>query len=312
MRPDYGQKSLTLHTRSLKSTLLKGWIIYPRYISLHKDNAFEWMKHEASQQGISLDVLFAEDFATVCGTDGNSLLHMGKQVGEYPGFVIMRGHETALSRFFEMKGVPVVNSSESSLLAKDKLLAGQVFAQAGIPIPLTVGCPQDELWGYGRARNAIGANRFIVKRRDGSKGEDVYLVENAEQMEEAVGNCGTNCIIQEFIGESSGRDLRVWVTGGKAAACVMRYSDTSFKANFSQGGKVAAYEMTDEVKHLAEKAANVLGLEFAGVDLLFGRDGLLVCEANGNAGFRTLSSVGDNRIPAGLFTYIAGKYGKLP
>lgn len=287
---------------------MKGWIIYPRYVSLHADNAFEWMREEAARKGIGLEVVFFEELIPLPSPAGDRILYKGEYLCQYPDFVITRGYDIAVSRHFELRGIPVINSAESMSLAKDKLLSAQLFAQAGIPTPVTAGGDPAQ-WNYEALCSAFGSERFVVKRRDGSKGEDVYLIGDESQMREAVMRCGGNCIAQQFIATSSGQDLRVWVIGGRAVACVRRYSENSFKANFSQGGKAEVHPLTPEIKSLAEKSAGVCGLEFAGVDLLFAPDGYTVCEVNGNAGFRTLSLTGGNEIPAVLFGYIAEKYG---
>lgn len=266
------------------------------------------MRQEAQKQGIALEVLFFEELMPVVSVSGDRIMRGSEYIAEYPDFVIARGCDTAVSRHFELKGIPVINSTEATLAAKDKLLSAQLFAAAGIPAPLTVGGTGQE-WNYGTLAELFGSSRFIVKLRDGAKGEGVYLVETEAQMRKAVMECGGNCIAQRFIAESYGNDLRVWVVGGRAVACVRRYSESSFKANFSQGGKAEAYALTPEISDLAVRAAQVCGLEFAGVDLLFGAEGHLVCEVNGNAGFRTLSLTGGNDIPAQLFAYIAEKYG---
>lgn len=296
MRPDFR-----------KINAMKGWIIYPRYISMHADNAFDWMRDEAARYGISLSVLFFEDLASLSGAAGGRLLHEGRPVDAYPDFIIARGYDREISCHFELRGIPVINSTEAMFLSKDKLLSAQVFAREELPIPLTMGGTPEE-WNYNHLSRIFGADRFIVKDRYGAKGENVFLVDSEALMREAVRECGGNCIAQEFIAESSGRDLRVWVIGGKAEACVMRKSDNSFKANFSQGGHALPYGMTAEIAALAERSAAICGLEFAGVDLLFGQDGPVLCEVNGNAGFRTLSQVGGNDIPSKLFAYIRKRY----
>ena len=289
---------------------MKGWIVYPRYISLHRDNAFGWMNDEAHKYGIELEVLFFEELAPFYSAPGYCLLRNGKEIYEHPDFVILRGYDTALADHLELLGIPVINSSVSSAAAKDKLLTCQLLAKENINIPMTVGGMPEE-WKYDMLCELFNSSEFIVKRRDGAKGEDVYLVNSEMEMAEAIKRCSGNCISQEFISESAGKDVRVWVIGSRAVACVMRYSDSSFRSNYCLGGKVAPYELSSDVRNIAEKSTAVLGLEFAGVDLLLGKDGFLVCEVNANAGFRTLSQVGGNDIPSQLFEYISARYGKL-
>ena len=114
-------------------------------------------------------------------------------------------------------------------------------------------------------------------------------------------------MLQQYISRSFGRDVRVWVIGNSVAGSVLRYSDTSFLSNYAQGGEDMQYEIDSEIKDLALRSTQALGLEFAGVDILFDEGGYTVCEVNGNAGFRTISSVSDKNIPYQLFDYINRK-----
>ena len=99
-------------------------------------------------------------------------------------------------------------------------------------------------------------------------------------------------------------DIRVYVLGDKVLGCVKRISDSSFKSNYSLGGRVEKYELTDSIKEISLSAAKAIGLEFCGIDLLFTKDSFTVCEVNGNAGFRTITMVSDIDIPIELFKWI--------
>ena len=281
-----------------------GWIIYPRYTADRSDNAFGWLVGEAAAAGMRLEVLFVEELSVVYGTRCG-IFHKGREVVQMPEFVIMRTYDTVLSRYFERLGVRVINTAAAMELCKNKMLTHEVLVAAGLPTPTTVYAEGAE-YAYPELAERFGSARFIVKRTDGAKGEDVYLVNGAREMASAVEQCGRHCICQEFIAESSGRDVRVWVIGGRAVGAGMRYSQTSFLSNYSQGGSVRAFDLPEEAARLAVESAAATGAEFAGIDLLFRGDGFTVNEVNGNAGFRTLSRVGRNDIPKELFSYISG------
>lgn len=287
---------------------LYGWIIYPRYVSQHSDNAFGWLTDEAAACGIELDIIFSEDLTICYGGDSRYLKHNGTKVDLLPEFVLIRTYDNVISRFFESSGIPVINTTESMEVSKNKMLTHEILSAAGLPTPPTV---YSDGGGYRYAElSEMFGSRFIVKRIDGAKGEDVYLIDNEADMKSAVEKCNYKCICQKFIAESMGRDVRVWVIGFKAAGSVLRYSETSFLSNFSQGGQVSVFPMTDEVAGLAVAGCRELGIEFAGVDLLFTENGFTINEINGNAGFRTLSRIGNNNIPHELFDYIKHKYEK--
>jgi gamma-F420-2:alpha-L-glutamate ligase len=99
-------------------------------------------------------------------------------------------------------------------------------------------------------------------------------------------------------------DIRVYVLGDKVLGCVKRISDSGFKSNYSLGGRVEKYELTDSIKDISLKAAKAIGLDFCGIDLLFTEDSFTVCEVNGNAGFRTITQVSDINIPMELFKWV--------
>lgn len=286
------------------------WMVYPLYVSKKNDNAFDWLSKIAEKAGINVRIVFLEDLTPVyqnSPTDsGFQLLHRDKLVTHYPDIVIMRGYESVISRHFELMGIPVVNTTDSMQLAKNKMLTHQALVKHGIPTPRTVYQTAGE-YNYDSLYGLFDSLTFIVKRTDGAKGEDVFLIRNEAEMQAAVSQCGGNCICQEYIGSSHGRDVRVWVIGDEAVAGVLRQSTSSFKSNFSLGGDAHHIDLTDEMRELAVRSAKALGLEFAGIDLLFGEEGMTVCEVNGNAGFRTLSKIGENNIPEKLFEYIANK-----
>lgn len=284
----------------------KGWILYPKSVLNNATNAFDWLRLEASKFNIAPEILFFEDFQIVSGTN-NLLLYQNKEV-ELPSFIIVRGYEALLSRHFELLGIPVINSSESMALSLNKMATHQILSKNNIPTPETIYKPIAN-YNYEGLCSYFKDDKFVVKSLEGSRGVDVYLVKSRRDLEDAIMACKNNCIAQQFINSSYGKDVRVWVVGDEVAASVLRYSDVSFKSNFSQGGKVKLYDLTDKEKSLAVRSVKSLGLEFAGVDLLFGEDGnFTVCEINGNAGFRSIASISDSNIPYKLFEYIYNTY----
>jgi RimK family alpha-L-glutamate ligase len=214
----------------------------------------------------------------------------------------MRTYNDRISMYYEQKpGVFVINESHPMRVCRDKLLTHQVLTAAGLPTPYTMYAPYS---GYDEVSEALGA-RFLVKQINGSKGENIFMVNDMTSFDEAAGMLRPDCIFQKFIEESSGRDIRVWVLGDECIGSVLRYSETSFLSNYSQGGSFKAVELDDKARELAVKAVQTVGLRFAGVDLLFSGNSYSVCEVNGNAGFRTISKASDVSIPHALFVYIS-------
>lgn len=286
----------------------RGLLIYPS-TTPRGNNAFGWFREAAARYGISLEVLFYG--SPVAGAPAGAPAWK-------PDFVLMRGYNTALSRWYEAQGIAVVNSTESMILCRDKFRSAEVLAAAGLPVPAT-----------SRKRPDPEAGPFIMKLNYGSKGENVFLVGNEQEYREAMEACrkeetrrqeelqrgitefgetpeevayGCTPLFQEFIASSRGRDIRVWVTGDEVAGHVLRYNDSSFKSNFAAGGSFRSIPLPSSAASVAVAAAHAAGLFFAGVDLLFdGNGGFKVCEINGNAGFRTASA----DIPDALFRNLA-------
>lgn len=197
--------------------------------------------------------------------------------------------QLAVLRQFEQSGVPCVNTSESINIVRDKLRTGQILAQHNIPTPKTmmVRYPID----LSLVEAQIGFP-CVVKLVTGSYGEGVYLCEKKrdyKKLMEFIDTLGANkktMIVQEYLGERVGEDLRVLVVGGKVLGAMKRTApEGDFRANITNGGTGERYEVTEEIEYLARETAKVLNLDIAGVDLLFDSRGFRVCEANSNPGF---------------------------
>jgi RimK family alpha-L-glutamate ligase len=191
-------------------------------------------------------------------------------------------------RHLEQLGVPVINPSHAIEATKDKLYAAQVFAQAGIATPKTilVKAPVSP----SLVQREIGFPA-VIKIMAGSYGKGVYLVHSRSEFQDFIEfahgiKSDEAIIVQEYVGTRPGEDLRVIVVGGQALGAMHRKSrDGSFKANITRGGAGEAYPLTDDLRELAVRAAHSLGLDVAGVDLLFTEDGYTVCECNSAPGF---------------------------
>jgi RimK family alpha-L-glutamate ligase len=235
-----------------------------------------------------------DDFDIVVGKD---LIHGIKYQGQdfdMPELVLVRAgagilpFQLAIIRHFEQAGVPCINSSESVETVKDKLRTSQILSRAGIAIPNTmmVRFPIDD----GLVEHHIGFP-CVVKVVTGSYGEGVYLCERKrdyKKLMEFIDNVGNKrtLIVQEYMGQRPGEDLRVLVIGGKVIGAMKRTApEGDFRANITHGGTGSPYEVTPEIDFIARETAKSLGLDIAGVDLLFDERGFRVCEANSNPGF---------------------------
>lgn len=246
------------------------------------------------QQGISAAALRPKDFTiSVNRSIDKSILYLDQRV-DLPNLILSRTGSgsnyftLALMRQFENLSVPVINSSDSILKVKDKLWTSQMLSTAGIPTPKTmlVSFPVNA----DVVEREIGYP-CVVKLVSGSGGNGVYLCENKKFFNELMELIESlkpkkTLVIQEYVDFGQGSDLRVWVIGGQAVAAMKRTApEGDFRANITNGGTGEPFEITKDIAQIAKKTAKLMGLDIAGIDLLFDKKGMKVCEANSSPGF---------------------------
>ena len=248
-----------------------------------------------ASKGISAKSCHPDDFDIIVDRNIKGGIKYKGQDLELPKLVLVRlgagilPFQLAVIRHFEQAGVPCVNGSVPIETVKDKLRSSQILSRAGIAIPNTmlVRWPiEDHL-----VTTNIGFP-CVVKVVTGSSGEGVHLCESKKdykKLVEFVENLGNRktMIVQEYLGDRPGEDLRVLVIGGKVVGAMLRSApEGDFRANITNGGTGANFPVTDEIDYIARETARALNLDIAGVDLLFDDRGFRVCEANSNPGFK--------------------------
>jgi ribosomal protein S6--L-glutamate ligase len=193
---------------------------------------------------------------------------------------------TAVLRQLEMMGVYTPNSSDAVLRARDKLRCLQMLAAQGIDMPVTVfGDNPDDT---ADVLALLGEPPHVIKLNEGSQGTGVVLAEKrtaSQSVIEAFRGLYANFLVQEFIAEANGSDLRCFVVGGKVVAAMQRdASPGEFRANLHRGGSATGVTLSTQEKRIAIRAAGVLGLGIAGVDLLRSKRGPLLLEVNASPG----------------------------
>lgn len=296
----------------------RGLIIYNKKENEITDYSVLRLLESARSKNIDLSILTPEQFElVVTRSDRNSIL-VDDKTTLLPDFILPRmGSSTsfyALSviRQLEHCGVYSCNSASAIQNVKDKLLMHQILAYSKLPTPKTMLAkfPVD----ISVVKREIGVP-LIIKNVTGTQGRGVYLCESEEKFSDIMeliyaNNENANIIIQEFIETSYGKDLRVFVIGGKVVGCMQRIAKSGFKANFSIGADVQPFELTPEAEWIATEAARLLNLDVAGVDLLFGEDGkYLICEANSSPQFHGLENVVGQRIADDILEYVLVKIG---
>ena len=199
---------------------------------------------------------------------------------------------TAVLRQLEMMGVYTPNPSDAVLRARDKLRALQILAAQGLDMPVTVfGDNPDDT---SDVLAMLGDPPHVIKLNEGSQGTGVVLAEKrsaSQSVIEAFRGLYANFLVQEFIGEANGSDLRCFVVGGKVVAAMQRdASPGDFRANLHRGGTAQAATLSAEERQIAVRAAKALGLGIAGVDLLRSRRGPLILEVNASPGLEGIEA----------------------
>ena len=293
-----------------------GWILYKNPI----EESWETRKlvEGFENQGIKVRVVNPQDVDIFVDRDDRKSILVAGKSRALPDFVIPRtGSGTtyfikAIIRHLERLGVILINGSDAIDNVKDKLYTQQVLGQSSLPVPKTllVKHPID----IDFVEKNIGYPS-IIKTLSGSFGAGVFLCENRKQLQQLlkmaeITKPSYNIIIQEFIKESHGKDLRVLVVNGKVVGCMMRQStDDDFRANITRGGEGIPYQIDDDIQWLGGESARLLNLDIAGVDLLFDNDGYRICEVNSSPGFEGMDKYTKTNIAEKIVTYVKHKIG---
>ena len=290
---------------------MNGWILYKR----DPNESWECQRlvEEFDKQGVDVRVVNPQDVDIYVDRDDRKSIFVGGKARELPDFVLPRtGSGTtyfikAIIRHLERLGVEVINGSIAIDTVKDKLYTQQVLGESNLPVPKTL-----------LVRHPINVEfveknltfPVIIKTLSGSFGAGVFLAEKKKQFEQLVKMAeitkpSYNIIVQEYISDSFGKDLRVLAVNGKVVGCMMRQSmDGDFRANITRGGEGIPYQITEEIEWLGGESSRLLGLDIAGVDLLFDDGGFKICEVNSSPGFEGMDQHTGTNIAEQIVQYI--------
>lgn len=219
----------------------------------------------------------------------------------------------AVVRQFEQMGVFTLNNSNGIASSRDKLRALQLLSRHQILLPKTalVRRKQEIL----KAIDSIGGVPVVIKVIEGTQGVGVVLardVFSAQGIIELLQSARQNILIQKFVEESSGRDIRAFVIGGKVVAAMRRVSSNpvEFRANVHRGAKAEGVKLSPEYEKIAIKAAELVGLNVAGVDLLESKDGPLVLEVNSSPGLEAIERASGVDVAGEIIASMERKVGR--
>ncbi len=241
-----------------------------------------------------------------------SVVYNGKPLEDFDAIIPRIGasrtfYGTAVVRQFEVMGVFPTNESQAISRSRDKLRCLQILAREGVGLPVT---------GFAHATQdidglieTVGGAPLVIKLLEGTQGIGVVLAETyqaAKSVIEAFRGLDANILVQEYIKEAQGADLRCFVIGGKVIAAMKRQgADGEFRSNLHRGGKATKVKLTPEERSTAIRAAKAMGLRVAGVDLLRSNHGPVVMEVNSSPGLEGIEKVTEIDVAGKIIEYIA-------
>ena len=216
---------------------------------------------------------------------------------------------TAVVKQFEMMNSYCVNTSDAIANSRDKLRSLQILGEAGINMPITgfVSHTKD----IEGVIESVGSTPLIMKLLQGTQGQGIVLAETrkaAESVMSAFRQIDADIIVQEFIKESAGQDVRAFVVGDKVVASMKRIApEGEFRSNVHRGGTMERIQLTEEEEVLAVNASRILGLSIAGVDLMRSNRGPLILEVNSSPGLQGIEACSRIGVAEKIITFIQTK-----
>ena len=244
--------------------------------------------------------------------DGFAMHHQGKPLTGYHAVIPRIGasvtrYGTAVLRQFELMGSYTPNPSDSILKARDKLRCHQILAAQGLGLPATVfGDNPDDT---GDLLKMLGPTPHVIKLNEGTQGAGVMLTEKlsaSRSVIEALRGLYANFLVQEFVAEAKGADLRCFVVGDRVIATMKRQAPKGdFRSNLHRGGTAKAITATPAEQDTALRAARMLGLGVAGVDLIRSKRGPLILEVNASPGLEGIEAASGTDVAGSIIDYVA-------
>ena len=265
----------------------------------------------AEDRGHEIDVIDTMRVYIHIASHRPEMYYRGEKVVGYDAVIPRIGASvtffgTAVLRQFEMMGVYPLNESVAISRSRDKLRSHQLLARRGIGLPVTV-------FAHSTSRaddivEMLGGAPVVIKLLEGTQGIGVVLGETsgaAKSMIQAFGGLKANILVQEFIKESGGSDIRCLVVGDKVVAAMIRKgAEGDFRSNLHRGGSAAAVKITPEERSTAVRAAKIMGLNVCGVDMLRSNHGPVVMEVNSSPGLEGVEKATGKDVAGAIITFL--------
>ena len=268
-----------------------GWLVVNGYLKNKKfDEIYSWLVTAARKKACELRVIPNDQLASILPISPQKLNWRAR-----PDFIIFWDKDIKLAKMLEAEGFLVYNSAKAIEICDDKSLTFIQLKNTDIKMPKTFCAPMTFDKEYKdftfvlQVEESLGYP-MIIKENKGSFGEQVYMVHNyyeAVDKIKTIGHC--DFIMQEYIESSKGKDVRIHIVGNHLVTAMKRINKEDFRANITNGGMMEKYEPAKEYIEMALKVCRALKLDFAGVDIMFGKEGEpILCEVNSNAHFKNI------------------------
>ncbi len=272
------------------------------------------LKAAALERGHTARVLNTLRFAIDLSGDEPDLQYRGKPLSDYDAILPRIGASItffgmAVVRQFEQMDVYTPTTAAGIANSRDKLRAIQILSRHDIGIPATT---------FARDRadvlpaiESVGGAPVVIKLLEGTQGIGVILAPDtkvAEAVIETMQSTKQNVLIQRFVAESKGRDIRAFVIGDRVVAAMRRSArGDEFRSNIHRGGTIEAVELDEEYQRVAVQSAQIMGLKVAGVDMLESNDGPMVMEVNSSPGLEGIEAASELDIAGAVIDYVANQ-----
>lgn len=260
---------------------MKGILVVNGFLNSNKFNEiYSYLKTAFEEKGHKIKVYT------------NIELSVETKLGELD-FILFWDKDIYLAKSLEKMGYRVFNSASGIESCDNKALT-YLKLKGKVKMPKTIVAPMTfKNIGYSDLSFVEEACKklklpIVIKECFGSFGQQVYLARDVKEAKKIVQNTSEPLIFQEYISKSCGQDIRINMVGQEAVASMLRFNPNDFRANITNGGQMFNYEPSEEEVEMAREVMEHLGLDFAGVDILFGEKGPILCEVNSNAHFKNI------------------------
>lgn len=279
----------------------KAWLIYGEKEAIYNKGYIEFYFQEGKKLGMEFHLIFAEKIRF--GVKNHDLfLEYDKKEISYPDFVICRTIYPLLSLHLEKIGIPVFNNAMVADICNDKAKTYQYVEKAGIDMVET----QFVKWEFAKVIFSELEGERVIKSVNGHGGKEVFLWPQTEKEEILAALKNKDLVIQPLVGKKH-QDLRVYMIGAEVQAAVLRTAKEGFKSNFSLGGDVKLYTLSEEEKRIIDKISSLFDFGLVGLDFIIGDQGQLIFnEIEDVVGSRMLYQCSDINIVRAYLNFILG------